>query len=285
MRAEFEAVAGRIPLPDGVTVSPATVGGLAAEWLVPGSTVAGSAGSAPARTVLYLHGGGYTLGSLGTHRALAAGVALAAEAEVLLVEYRTAPEHRFPAALDDALAAVAHVRAERPGAALALVGDSAGGGLALATTIRLRDSGAPLPCAVALLSPWCDLALTGDSIEGNEATDPQSSTQLLSDMARAYLGSADPTTPLASPLYADLRGLPPVLIQVGDAEMLLDDGRRLFARAQSHGVDATCETWQDMFHVWHALGPALPEAVDALEHLGSWLGRYWPPSAAVEEDR
>ncbi|MFI5957524.1 alpha/beta hydrolase [Cryptosporangium sp. NPDC051539] len=275
MRTEFEAVAGRIPLPEGAVTTPTAVGGLAAEWIRP-------AAAEPGRVVLYLHGGGYTLGSLVTHRALAARVALAADAEVLLVEYRKAPEHRFPAALDDALATVSHVRAHRPGAALALVGDSAGGGLALATAIALRDAGAPSPCAVALLSPWCDLALTGDSVAGNEATDPQSSRALLSAMAGAYLGPADADTPLASPLHADLRGLPPLLIQVGSAEMLLDDGRRLLARAEAQGVDVTCEVWQDMFHVWHALGPVLPEAVDALGHLGSWLGRRWQPAEPSE---
>lgn len=275
MRSEFEAVASRIPVPQGVATTATVIEGLNAEWILPGNAM-------PGRAVLYLHGGGYALGSLATHRALAARVALAAEAEVLLVEYRKAPEHQYPTAVVDALAAVAHVRAERQGVALAIVGDSAGAGLALAATIMLRDLGARLPCAVALLSPWCDLALTGDSIEDNEATDPQVSKQLLSDMARAYLGSADATTPLASPLYADLRGLPPMLIQVGDAEMLLDDGRRLTARAQSHGVDATCETWPDMFHVWHALGSALPDAEGALADLGSWLGRHWRMAVSPE---
>ena len=271
MRADLERGAARIPVPDGVAVEPVKVGALAGEWLMPADRV-------DDRVVLYLHGGGYVLGSLETHRALAAQLSLKAGADVLTVDYRLAPEQAFPSAVHDAVDAFAWVRTVRPDARVAMAGDSAGAGLAVAALTALRDAGSSLPSCVVCMSPWSDLALTGSSIDANEANDPQMSRRLLEEMARAYLGGTDPGDPLASPVRADLRDLPPMLIQVGGAECLLDDGLALAAAAERSGVDVTLERWDGMFHVWHALAPRLPQAERALSAIGDWLRGRWAPS-------
>ncbi len=268
MRANFEKAAAEIPMPTGVSIEEVQVGAVAGEWLRPSLLSSG-------RAILYLHGGGYVLGSLATHRSLGARLSLHAGVEVLSIDYRLAPEHAFPAAVHDAVEAFAWLRSERQGAELAIAGDSAGGGLAVAAMVAMRDAGSPLPCAAVCMSPWCDLALTGASLDANEATDPQVSRWLLAKMAHAYLAETSPTAPLASPINADLAGLPPMLIQAGGAEVLVDDGRRLASLAERAGVDVTFECWKDMFHVWHALAPRVPDAEGALVAIGVWLGTIW----------
>jgi len=268
MRADLEKSTAPIPVPDRVTVEPVEVGALAGEWLRP-------TGRQPDRIVLYFHGGGYVLGSLATHRVLAARLALSTGADVLTVEYGLGPEAAFPRAVRDAVDAYKWLRAARPDAAVAVAGDSAGGGLAVAMNIVLRDAGLPLPASVVCLSPWSDLALAGLSIDANDATDPQVSRALLEEMARGYLAGADSADPLASPVHADLRGLPPMLIQVGGGECLRDDGQALADAARRADVDVTFESWDGMFHVWHALAPRLPQAQQALARVGDWLREHW----------
>jgi len=271
MRANFERAAAEIPMPHGVVVEPVQAGEVVAEWLRPSPM-------SPGRAILYLHGGGYILGSLATHRSIGAHLALHAGVEVLSIDYRLAPEHVFPAAVHDAVAAFAWLRSVRPGARLAIAGDSAGGGLAVAALVAMRDAGVTLPCAAVCMSPWCDLGLAGATLDTNEGTDPQVSRWLLTRMAQAYLAETGPTAPFASPIHADLSGLPPMLIQVGGAEVLLDDGRRLAEVADRAGVDVTFECWEDMFHVWHALAPRLPDAERALVGIGAWLNGIWTPA-------
>jgi len=219
--------------------------------------------------VLYLHGGGYVIGSPRSHRHLAAAIAAAAGTSALLLEYRCAPESPFPAAVDDAVAAYRWLLDQGISAGgLVIAGDSAGGGLTVATLLALRDGGVPLPAAGVCISPWVDLTCSGASYSTKAASDPIVKKAGVEEMARAYLGMADRRTPLASPLFADLRGLPPLLIQVGSEEVLLDDATQLAERARAAGVDTTLEVWDQMVHVWHWFLPLLDEAEEAIGTIG-----------------
>jgi len=217
------------------------------------------------RTILYLHGGGYYFGSSLGYRAITFALADAARARVVTPDYRRAPEHPFPAALEDAVAAVRGLYASGVSANdLVVCGDSAGGGLALSVLTRLRDAGEPLPACAALFSPWTDLAATGESLRRNGRCDPLFHAGCIAADARHYLGGEDPRNPEVSPLYADLAGLPPLLIQVSRTEVLLDDSLRLARRARSSGVETRCEMWTDLPHVWHLQHGLLPEAGAAI---------------------
>ena len=226
----------------------------------------------PGRAVVYLHGGGYATGTLDSARALFSHLARATRARLLAVDYRLAPEHPFPAAVDDAVAAYRFaISAGHAPEAIALCGDSSGGGLALGTLVALRDLGEPMPAAAICMSPWTDLTLSGASLQANRDTDPMVSATTLGLMADAYLGDVDRRSPTASPLFADLAGLPPLLLQVGSGELLLDDTTRFAERAEAAGVDVTLELWDDVFHVWHAFADLLPEARDAIARIGAYV--------------
>ncbi|HEU4328239.1 MAG TPA: alpha/beta hydrolase [Roseiflexaceae bacterium] len=263
-RREWEEAAARAPLPPGVAAEALEIAGVPAEWI-------GTAGQTGGPVLLYLHGGGFTSGSCVTHRPLAAHLSQAAM-RVLLLDYRLAPEHPLPAGLEDAVAAYRWLLAG--GVApkrIALGGDSAGAALALGALLRLRDAGLPVPGAAVLLSPWLDLTLSGESIHTRAALDPLTTRAGLARAAELYLGGADPADPLASPLFGDLRGLPPLLIQSADHEVLLSDGVRLAERARRAGVDATLEVWDELWHVWHAWADELPEAREAIARAGAFL--------------
>jgi acetyl esterase/lipase len=263
IRAGFEAMAQ--PIPDDVTVESVDASGVPAEWVVP-------PGAAEDRVILYLHGGGYVIGSLNTHRSLVAAIAQSAGARALSLDYRLAPEHPFPAAVDDAVTGYRWLLANgvRPEQTV-IAGDSAGGGLTIATLIALRDAGEPLPAAGVCLSPWVDLEGIGESMTTKSDVDPMVQKEPLQRMAEAYLGGADPRSALAAPLYAELQGLPPLLIQVGTSETLLDDTTRITERARDAGVDVTLEPWEEMIHVWQIFGPAMPEARQAVERIGEYI--------------
>ena len=255
-------------LPRGWTRVAGTLGGVPAEWLLP-------EGARPARVLLLLHGGAYTQGSPGSHRELFSRLCLAAGARGVALDYRLAPEHPFPAAVEDAVAAYRALLSEGLSRAdLALVGDSSGGGLCLATLVRLRREGVPLPAAVACLSPWVDLALTGRSIQDNAAHD-WPDPELLRAQAALYLRATSTREPLASPLEADLTGLPPTFIQVGDAELLLDDSLRLAERLRASGVEVTLDRWEGMIHGWQFYPEVLREAKTAIERLARFLRQSW----------
>jgi acetyl esterase/lipase len=252
------------PKPDDMTWEPADAAGVPAEWVVPADAV-------PGRAIVYFHGGGYATGTLESARALSSHLARATRARLLAVDYRLAPEHPFPAAVDDAVTAYRYViAAGHAPEAVVLCGDSSGGGLALATLVALRDLGDPLPATAIGLSPWTDLTLSGTSLQSNADADPMVSASTLALMADAYLGDVDPRTPTASPLFADLAGLPPLLLQVGSDEMLRDDTTRFAERAGAAGVDVTLEMWDNVFHVWHSFADLLPEARDAIDRIGTY---------------
>jgi monoterpene epsilon-lactone hydrolase len=265
LRARYDGLAGFFPVPAGVTVEKITFAGVPGEKLT-------AASSRPGRVILYLHGGGYIIGSCASHRHLAAAIAEAAEATVLLPDYRLAPEHPFPAAIDDAVAVYrALLDSGQPTSGIVIAGDSAGGGLAVATMLAAREQGLPLPAGAALISPWVDLAGTGATLDTHGDRDPMVTKAGLLDMASHYLGERDRATPHASPLYDNLAGLPPMLIQVGSEEVLLDDSRRLDRRARDQGVTTQYEEWDEMIHVWHAFHPLLREGRDAIAKLGAFV--------------
>lgn len=265
MRAGMAATADAAPLPEGVRLEPVDAGGVPAEWTA-------APGVSEERAVLYLHGGGYVMGSVATHRGLVAGISQASGARVLSVDYRLAPENPYPAAVEDAVGAYRHLLAEGLAPArIAVAGDSAGGGLTLATLLALRDAGEPLPAAGVCISPWTDLGQSGESMRTRADEDPMVSRDLLQQMADAYLAGADVKAATASPCFADLAGLPPLLIQVGSAEVLLDDSRRVAERARAVDVPVDLEEWEGMIHVWHAFALLLPEARQAIERIGGYL--------------
>ena len=259
------ATASVAQAPAGTRVAAADAGGVPAEWVT-------AAGMAAGRVIMYLHGGAYQLGSPATLRHLVALLSAAAQARAFSVDYRLAPEHPFPAAVDDAVAAYRWLLAAgHDPASIAIAGDSAGGGLTLATLVALRDSGDRLPAAAVAMSPWTDLALTGESLRTRADADVMIKPAGLQQTAALYLAGADPGHPYASPLYADLHGLPPILIHVGDAEVILDDSTRFATRARLAGVDVTLEIWDEMPHVFQAFAGLLPEADQAVAQIGSWL--------------
>ena len=268
-RARDEKVVKYAWLPKGVRCQPVELNGVPAEWV--------EAPSAEAGVLVYLHGGAYALGSIGTHREFVARLALATRMRGLSIAYRLAPEHPFPAALEDVAAAYRWLLAQGfDPTRIVLAGDSAGGGLALAALLALRDAGAPLPAAAVCLSPWTDLANTGGSIHQNAGVDPILDIEFLERFARHYAGDHPFDSPLISPLYADLKNLPPLLIQVGADEILLDDALRLAENARRAGVEGTLETWEGMFHVFQIMS-FLPEAKTAQEHIAAFLSKLEHP--------
>ncbi len=264
MRASMEMATAAMPLPADVAYEAVDAAGVAAEW----TTAPGARGD---RVVVYFHGGGYCIGSIKTHRLLVAELSRACAARVLSVDYRLAPEDPHPAAVDDAVAAYGFVRSSGVASQhIAFAGDSAGGGLVAATLIALRDAGTALPAAGVCLSPWVDLTMTGASMAGKAAVDPMVQREHLEKYAHAYAGTNRHASTV-SPLFADLRGLPPLLLHVGTAETLLDDSTRLAERLQAAGVNVELRVFADMIHVWHAFSFILPEARAAIAEIGVFV--------------
>ena len=272
-REKMAAATAGVAAPDGVVVESDTLAARPAEWLVPD-------GADRDRVVLYFHGGGYSAGSLDSHREFAGRLALAGGVAFVALDYRLAPEDPFPAALDDALAAYADLlgRGIAP-EAIALAGDSAGGGLVIATLLSIRDSGLPRPAAAVCLSPWVDLTQTSPSCADTETVDPVLCTDDLVLMAEAYLGDTEATNPLASPLFApDLSGLPPLLVEVGEDEVLLDDAASLAGRVGATGSDVTLNIWPEMVHVFQVFpGSIVPEADESIAGIGEFLASHLTP--------
>jgi phosphinothricin tripeptide acetyl hydrolase len=243
-RAGIEAMGQVTSPPDGCTVEATHLAGVATEKLTP-------RGADATRTIFYLHGGGYCVGSPASHRTMAARMAEAASATAYVIDYRMAPEHPFPAAVDDALGAWrALIAAGGDPARTVIAGDSAGAGLSVATALAARDSGVALPAGLHLISPWVNLTNKSAAYAVKGDTDFVITQAGIDEFAVNYLGKTDPKTPLASPLFADLSGLPPMLIQVGSEEVLMSDSTSLAEAAGLARVDVTLRIWPDMIHIW-----------------------------------
>ncbi|MCB0501146.1 MAG: alpha/beta hydrolase [Bacteroidetes bacterium] len=233
------------------------------------------------RVILYLHGGAYCTGSVKTHKALIARIARASKCRAIGINYRLAPDHPYPAALEDALKVYEDLM-DQGYENIFLAGDSAGGGLALALMLKLKDNRKKLPKGAVLISPWTDLAMTGESIRTKVYNDPLIDPKVLNYFAGLYIGEDSPTNPYISPLYGDLSNLPPILIQVGGNEVILDDSTRLAKKLKKNGCEVELEVWQKMFHVWHYLGGILPESKDAINSIGSFVQDVYQSEAAHE---
>ncbi len=264
-RRDIDARGKAYKLPADVSIEPVTANGVKAEWTA-------TPDADRSKAMLYLHGGGYVIGSLDSHRHLAAEAGRAARCRTLAIDYRLAPEHPFPAAVDDAVAAYRFLLASgvQPGGII-IAGDSAGGGLVVAAMLAIRDAGLAQPACGWAISPWVDMEALGDSMASKAAIDPTVQQAGIRDMATHYLNGANPRAPLAAPIYADLRGLAPLLIQVGSAETLLDDAIRLAQVAGSADVAVDLQIWPEMIHVWHLYYPDLSAGRRAIAAGGEFV--------------
>ncbi len=273
MRRNMDRVGGR--LPESVTGTPSQLGGVPGEWVE-------REDADPTRVLLYLHGGGYVAGSVDSHRNLLGALAKATGVRIFALDYRLAPEHPHPAQVDDAVAAyralIASTDDEGHGvdpARIAIAGDSAGGGLTVATLLALRDAGDPLPACAVPISPLFDLSASGESMVTRADADPMVSPADVAVMGRLFVGDdGDLDDPLASPLQADVSGLPPLLIHVGDAEVLLDDSTRMTAKVEAAGGDVTLKVWPEMVHVWHSSAGFVPESDEAIDEIAAFLASH-----------
>ena len=276
-RATMDAWDKAYPVADDVTVASAKVAEVPVEWIT-------APNASEDAVLLFLHGGGYVIGSPDSHRHLVANLSEETGLQGLLVDYRLAPEDPFPAAVEDAISVYAALlthgfEAEE----IVVAGDSAGGGLVIAMMLAIRDANLPLPAAGICLSPWNDLTATAKSLETNASVDPTVTKESLDFFAGEYLGEEDAQNPYASPLFGDFTGLPPLLIQVGSVEVLLDDAVMLAERAKEAGVSVTLEVWDEMIHVWHRYYPVLQEAREANARIGEYVRGIVSVSAAAAE--
>jgi monoterpene epsilon-lactone hydrolase len=264
-RLDIDARGREYGVPADVSVEPVSAGGVRAEWI-------STPGAADDAAILYLHGGGYVIGSLDSHRHLVVEAGREAGCWALALDYRLAPEHPFPAAVDDALAGYRYLlgRGIRPGR-IAIAGDSAGGGLVVGAMVAIRDAGLPQPGCGWCISPWVDMEAIGETMTSKAEADPTVQQAGILDMARLYLNGADPRSPLAAPLYADLSGLAPLLIQVGACETLLDDASRLARVAGAADVYVELQVWPEMIHVWHLFHPELSAGKKAIAAGGAFV--------------
>lgn len=269
LREQMAASARLNPrVPESIAVTATSIEGVPVEWI-------SAADAEQDKVLVYFHGGGYVFGGLDSHRDIAWRLGQASGIRVLNVDYRLAPEHPFPAALDDATRCYRWlldegISPER----IAVGGDSAGGGLAVALLLNLRNLGLPMPAGCILISPWTDLSVSGDSVSANAAIDPMLSGEVLDRMAAYYLGDRDRKAPLASPLFGELSGLPPMLVQVGTHEVLQSDAQRLVDKVNAAGGKAVIEIWPKMFHVFQVFAARVPEGKDAIAKLGSFVARH-----------
>ncbi|MBL4908362.1 MAG: alpha/beta hydrolase [Sneathiella sp.] len=255
-------------LPSGLTVTPVSEKNMVGEWL--------HFSKDPEHKVcLYLHGGGYFWGSAKKYRELTIRIAKSFGGRVFAPDYRLAPEHPFPAAVDDALMAYSYLLDQGISAkSICVAGDSAGGGLSLSLLIALRERGLPMPAAASLISPWTDLTCSGESMGYNARKDPLFKPSMLMWNSRHYCGDRDKSDPRISPLFADLKGLPPLLLQVGSTEILLDDSRRVHEKISSHGGSSRLDIWPKMMHVWHLAAMFVPEGRRAIKEMGAFMNAH-----------
>jgi acetyl esterase/lipase len=268
-RQRLDEVGSVWPVAGDIMLEPVDMDGVPGEWSI-------APGSDTSRVLIFFHGGGYCSGSIRSHRRMVTEAGRAGAARTLAVDYRLAPEHPFPCALDDALTAWRFVRGQGvPARSIAVGGDSAGGGLTVALINELKKSGEELPRCAWLVSPWTDLTMSGATLKSKDAVDPLIHKAYLQELATAYVPpGVDRRDPRVSVLYADLEGLPPTLIQVGSDETLLDDAVRFAGAAGMRGVFVTLEVWPDMIHAWHLWNAHLEEGRQALGNAGAFLRRH-----------
>jgi acetyl esterase/lipase len=264
-RRDIDARGLQYGLAPDIRVEKVTANGVTAEWTATPPDAADAA-------LLFLHGGGYVIGSLDSHRHLVAEAGRAAGCWGLALDYRLAPEHPFPAPVEDAVAGYRYLlgRGLKPGR-IAIAGDSAGGGLVVAAMVAIRDAGLPQPGCGWCISPWVDMEARGETMVSRAAADPTVQQAGILDMARLYLNGADPRAPLASPIYADLKGMAPLLIQVGACETLLDDALALAKVAGAADVRVDLQIWPEMIHVWHLFHPELAAGRRAISEGGAFV--------------
>jgi epsilon-lactone hydrolase len=268
-RAQSAAFAQAFVLPDGVRIEPDNLDGIAVEWLIPD-------GAADAPILFHLHGGGYVLGNPAASRPFTTAFALKSGARVVSIDYRLAPEHPFPAAVEDSVKAYSTLLAGgMPAEKIAVGGESAGGGLAIAVLLAARAQRLAMPACAFAISPWVDMSCSASTFDSLANRDPMLTRRSLKDMADAYLAGASEKNPLASPLFGDLQGLPPLLIHAGSDEVLLDDARGLHERATEAGVASRLAVWEDMIHVWHMFHPMLPEGDGAIDEIVAFVKSHW----------
>lgn len=262
-RAHYDALGP--PMPPDIGVEPVSIDGVGAQMLTPPDCD-------PKRALLYLHGGGFVFGSLKSHAGMAGEVARAARCRVLQLDYRRAPEHPYPAAVEDATAAYQWLlqRGFAP-ERITIAGDSAGGGLVLTMLVAAQARGLPLAGAAVCISPWVDMLATGESYRTRAHVDPLVQRKVVDEVTRLYLNGQDPRLPTASPIHADLTGFPPLLIQVGEREILFSDSEALAKKARGLGLDVTFEEWPDMVHVWHLHYSRLSSGREAIERIGRFV--------------
>lgn len=265
IREKFDGSMLHLPVLAGAQIEPFSARGVTGDWVSMPLVAAD-------RVLLYLHGGAFIVGSARTHRDLAARLSQAAGVRVLVPNYRLAPENPYPAAIEDATAVYGWLLEQgyKP-EHIAICGDSAGGNLAVVTLLALREAGVALPAAAILLSPWTDLTLSGESVTTRAEVDPMIKLGEAGEQIAGYVGQHDPANPLISPIFADLHGLPPLLIHVGNDEVVLDDSVRLAERAQAAGTAVTLKVWEGMWHVFQALAVMLPEGRDSIAELGAFV--------------
>lgn len=268
MREDWDALSSSVPSPIAATHTPVDAGGVRAVWIA-------APGVAQDRVVMYLHGGGYVFGGPRSHGALAAQFSKSANARVLFVDYRLAPEHPFPAAVEDSLAAWRWLLAQghKP-SRMAIAGDSAGGGLTLATLLGIKQAGLPMPACATPISPWVDMEASGASMKTKAAEDPIVQEPLLLQLVGMFLPGGQTRDPRIAPLHGDLTGLPPLLIHVGSRETLLDDSVRIAERAKKAGVNVKLDVWQGQIHVFQVFCTRLDEGVQALDQLGAFVQQH-----------
>ncbi|MFX0080698.1 MAG: alpha/beta hydrolase [Candidatus Hodarchaeota archaeon] len=268
-RTRFEQLGVLFQIPKDVKIEEVDINGVPAVWI-------STPEAAEECVVLYFHGGGYVLGSINTHKEFGSRLSRTSNSRVLLIDYRRAPENPYPAALEDAVAVYKWL-IDNEGIEpqnIIIGGESAGGGLTLATLLKLRDTGIALPAAALVLSAWADLDMTGDTIRSKAKLDPLANTSDLFFLASLYIGDDDPKNPYISPMYADLKGLPPMLIQVGEAEILLSDSTRIAEKAKAAGVDVILDIWDGMIHMFQMFGSWAPEGQKATEKIGKFIQKY-----------
>lgn len=267
-RAGWEHLSGRFAVPDDVKYEPVVSNGVPGLWVTPPNAVA-------RRVILYIHGGGFVLGSSRTYREFTARLGRAAKARSLVIDYRLAPENPFPAGLEDCVKAYEWLIAEgHDPKDIAVAGDSAGATLILSTLLILKSKKIPLPACIGAICGWYDLTNSSPSIVSNGNRDIFVPPNFNDAAAKIYLGGADARDPLASPLFGDMKGFPPTLIQVGDMERLIDDSTRLHAKLQAEGVESVLEIWPDMPHIWHFFGSMLDEGTKATERVAEFIAKH-----------